>query len=91
MFFDYLSFNTLIINVSFKDNDVSQLKQKYTQLYDDFKQNELIAIVCAKLADIILKNPESWDANLINLISIVSFKNDNYYFDNLLYNIFTNF
>lgn len=37
----------------------------------------MIAIECAKLADIILKNPVSWDANLINLIFNVSFLYDN--------------
>lgn len=48
--------------------EVAELKQKYIHLYDKFEQDKLIAMKCAGLADIILRTPETWDANIINVI-----------------------
>ncbi|XP_022172378.1 uncharacterized protein LOC111035164 [Myzus persicae] len=48
-------------------NEVSELKQKCINLCANFQQNKLIALKCARLTDIILKTPETLDANIINL------------------------
>lgn len=58
-------------------------------MYDNFKQKKLIAIKCAKLADIILNTPKIWDANMISLITNVSFFNTIYYeYKYAFYNLF---
>uniref|UniRef100_A0A2S2QV13 HAUS augmin-like complex subunit 6 N-terminal domain-containing protein n=1 Tax=Sipha flava TaxID=143950 RepID=A0A2S2QV13_9HEMI len=49
------------------ENEVAELKKKYIYLYDKFNQNNLIAMKCAKLADIISKTPKNCNANLINI------------------------
>lgn len=49
-----------------EENDVAELKEKYTDLFSNFEQNKLIAMQCSRLADIILKTPESLDANTMN-------------------------
>ncbi|XP_025194944.1 uncharacterized protein LOC112594398 [Melanaphis sacchari] len=49
------------------ENEVSELKKKYINLYTNFQQNNLIALKCAKLTDIILKSQETLDANIVNL------------------------
>lgn len=43
-----------------------ELKQKYANLYTKFEQNKLLVLKCASLAEIILKSPETWDANAIH-------------------------
>lgn len=53
-------------------NEVSELKQKCINLCANFQQNKLIALKCARLTDIILKTPETLDANIINLTFNVS-------------------
>jgi len=57
----------------FIENEVFVLKQKYINLFNDFEKNKLMAMICAKLADIILKTPETVDAHMINSIFSVSF------------------
>lgn len=42
-------------------------------LYENFEQKKIVAMKCNRLADIILKTQENWDANKINLIYNVSF------------------
>lgn len=54
-----------------KENEVAELKQKYLNSFERFEQKKLIATRCARLTSIILKAPEDWDANKINLISNV--------------------
>lgn len=57
----------------FIENEVSILKQKYINLYNIFEQNKLMAMKCARLADVILKTPETVDAHMINSIFSVCF------------------
>lgn len=45
-----------------EENEVVELRQKYIDLYNTFDKNKLIAIKCLRLADLILKTPETWDA-----------------------------
>lgn len=59
----------------FKEKEVAELKKVCTDLYNNFEQNKLIAIHCAKLGEIILKTPEFLDAIMIKSIFNVSFKN----------------
>ncbi|VVC42039.1 HAUS augmin-like complex subunit 6, N-terminal [Cinara cedri] len=49
------------------EKEVVELKQKYINLYNNFEQNKLLVLKCVRLAEIILKTPETWDANVINL------------------------
>ncbi|XP_026805336.1 uncharacterized protein LOC113548583 [Rhopalosiphum maidis] len=51
------------------ESEVSELRQKFMNLYTNFQQNKLISMKCAKLTDIILKSQETLDANIINLTS----------------------
>lgn len=46
---------------------MAESKQKYIDLYSKYEQNKLIAMKCAKLVDIILTIPETYDANIINV------------------------
>lgn len=46
----------------FEENEVVELRQKYIDLYNTFEKNKLIAMKCLRLADLILKTPETWDA-----------------------------
>lgn len=45
-----------------EENEVVKLRQKYIDLYNTFDKNKLIAMKCGRLADLILKTPETWDA-----------------------------
>lgn len=39
-----------------------ELRQKYIDLCNTYDKNKLIAMKCSRLADLILKTPETWDA-----------------------------
>lgn len=60
------------------------MKKNYIDLYNKFEQNKLIAMKSARLADIILKTPETLDANIINSVFNVRLKIYKYML--LLYN-----
>lgn len=62
-----LPINLYFIFIILQENEIAELRQKYIDLYDKFEQNKLIAMKCAKLADIILNVPETYDANIINV------------------------
>lgn len=47
---------------------MAELKQKYLNLFEQVEQKKLVAMRYARLVSIILKTPDDWDANKINLI-----------------------
>lgn len=62
----YIKVNNIIIYDlclhMLEEIEVVELRQKYIDLYNTFDKNKLIAMKCSRLADLILKTPEIWDA-----------------------------